>query len=1327
MRKASQNIIHRASFNFEYATAASAARSNVLIENMFNSHILPELQKAISNQIPEGLLIELSKLEINIGNINEKDIATNLAKRISSSLEDALKNTASFGKYDLLNGNDLENPNTGNLLLEILDIYFQKGYFLFGTDNSGSIDELVKTAIDNHRKEFIDILLKYQRHDSILKRVAFSLNPETFDLILFAFEPTHVQWIIDFRQILLDTRRKANLNQLSADEFTRTVNYLALRFFLNNAGSEFNKPKFTETILRELFSNFNIEVQRFAGTLKSTNEPLVALIRESLSIVDRKKPLLLPELVDQKLEINQLIEILNTGSSPDKTMTAELLKNSLILALRDTGKRRQLVEKLNKTGVRIIFELLSNHDSEKLFDLLSAFTTELIPAKSFNEMAMQTAAYLSQNAVRSLNTEEFVLFLLYAARLEVSKTAHSTSFRSFIQAQKNIDLKKIQTLLFDEDLNPEISDIQNLLLKTEIQPVVPNPEEYLIIPKRKIIGYFLYSGQLPDAYYDLSRHDLQTIFEELIDLKDDFLARQFHHSTDPVSLIERLNVLTANASADELEAYFIHYFKKEFDLLSKLIAHSRLHFPVGFSHQNNSQLSVEILISALAKSKGGRLPELFLLSVVEELSNSSGIDSDKFIHSLLSDSDIPRIGLLLNKGNTESEINEILERNFKQLAKALYSGGELNEPIQSIAFYFQIDDKSFLDYLEKNPQSLSLVHALFKSRVNERLWKRIEIALSSRSKLSHEFQKIQHQSANTFTKMEEAEFDLTKSFSHLNTSSTEDFRAFFTLLLNDAALLEKFSSSSKEIKFPLALGNKTAINQLNQLLAHQPGKIDGRFWKSIVLSFGVRTLFETDQFTPDEFAGSFLNHLLQKLKAVGKEELFHPILEQLKSSNSPELVSLAGFWQDEKVMILKASEDENQNPTKQSDQNLSILRFYAQNGFFPWWNSNISLPELISRLAQISRLHHAIFENSFLRLEKEEPILKLLSAKISESELVAFGQLFTNHPELHAVWKKINKKNIETVNLKHDEKANQWREIYDSSDEKILDNWFVSFPEIAHQIREYLSLSPYFYFRNINPGQWRKAVYQFSLDYYGRRPGKINNSFHVDFLSYLKQNYANVDWKRNLATVYELIHSSNPKVKAVFPEALIQLLTIETKSKAAEPILPIINEGDEVKIYNSGLILFWPFLTRLFEILSLAKNGAFLNPECRNRAVYILQYLAYNEFDFPEYTLVLNKLLSGMRPEEHLVPLADLTDEEKESAQSLINGLINNWEKVSNSSPQGIQETFIRRDGVLRFQEDKITLLVEKKGFDILMESIPWNIALVKLAWMEKPIYVEWI
>lgn len=170
----------------------------------------------------------------------------------------------------------------------------------------------------------------------------------------------------------------------------------------------------------------------------------------------------------------------------------------------------------------------------------------------------------------------------------------------------------------------------------------------------------------------------------------------------------------------------------------------------------------------------------------------------------------------------------------------------------------------------------------------------------------------------------------------------------------------------------------------------------------------------------------------------------------------------------------------------------------------------------------------------------------------------------------------------------------------------------------------------------------------------------------------------------------------------------------------------LIDDGDEVLVYNSGLILFWPFLNRLFEIHSMLENGDFVDNESKNRAVYILQHLIFNDIDFPDNQLVLNKLMVGLNPEEYISPIASLTEEEIESNKSLLNGLIQNWDQIKNTSPEGLQESFLRRDGILKFQADKITLTVEQRAFDILIQSLPWNISIIKLSWMEKPIYVEW-
>ncbi len=104
--------------------------------------------------------------------------------------------------------------------------------------------------------------------------------------------------------------------------------------------------------------------------------------------------------------------------------------------------------------------------------------------------------------------------------------------------------------------------------------------------------------------------------------------------------------------------------------------------------------------------------------------------------------------------------------------------------------------------------------------------------------------------------------------------------------------------------------------------------------------------------------------------------------------------------------------------------------------------------------------------------------------------------------------------------------------------------------------------------------------------------------------------------------------------------------------------------------------------------------------------------------------MALNKLLVGLLLEDYLSPIAELTNEEKELSISLLNGLMANWDKVKNSSIEGIRETFLQREGMLSIKKDKYVLKIEKKGVDILLSSLPWSISLIKLPWMQKPMYV---
>lgn len=166
---------------------------------------------------------------------------------------------------------------------------------------------------------------------------------------------------------------------------------------------------------------------------------------------------------------------------------------------------------------------------------------------------------------------------------------------------------------------------------------------------------------------------------------------------------------------------------------------------------------------------------------------------------------------------------------------------------------------------------------------------------------------------------------------------------------------------------------------------------------------------------------------------------------------------------------------------------------------------------------------------------------------------------------------------------------------------------------------------------------------------------------------------------------------------------------------------------DHLLINTAGIVIFSPYLTRYFDLLEMTKNGQFKNVETALRAVHLLNFIATGKSAAPEHELMLNKVLCGV-PILHPLPMEiDISDKESEITEGMIKGaVLQNWDRMKNSSIEALREGFLIRDGYLSEKDKSWELKVEKKTLDILMESIPWSFSTVKLPWMEKLMNVEW-
>lgn len=167
-------------------------------------------------------------------------------------------------------------------------------------------------------------------------------------------------------------------------------------------------------------------------------------------------------------------------------------------------------------------------------------------------------------------------------------------------------------------------------------------------------------------------------------------------------------------------------------------------------------------------------------------------------------------------------------------------------------------------------------------------------------------------------------------------------------------------------------------------------------------------------------------------------------------------------------------------------------------------------------------------------------------------------------------------------------------------------------------------------------------------------------------------------------------------------------------------------QKEEFYVTNAGLILLWPFLPRFFRKLELTAERQFVDRQSRFRAINILQYLVTGERSTFEHVMVFNKVLCGYSVERPFPSDITFSENELQEADALLESAIEQWEALKSTSVEGFRQSFLQRNARLEELPKQWELQVESKGFDVLLDKLPWGISVARLPWMNNPIYVNW-
>ena len=159
---------------------------------------------------------------------------------------------------------------------------------------------------------------------------------------------------------------------------------------------------------------------------------------------------------------------------------------------------------------------------------------------------------------------------------------------------------------------------------------------------------------------------------------------------------------------------------------------------------------------------------------------------------------------------------------------------------------------------------------------------------------------------------------------------------------------------------------------------------------------------------------------------------------------------------------------------------------------------------------------------------------------------------------------------------------------------------------------------------------------------------------------------------------------------------------------------------------NAGLVLLWPYFTRLFDEFDMLEGNEFRGEEEQLQAIFMLNYLAGNDSERSEDQLLVAKILCGTDLTTPLPAYFELKPEIRKECDNLLMAAIRNWKALKATSAHGLQKTFLQRKALIKSKKDHYEFSFERKGADILIDRLPFGLSIVNFKWTQYHIRVLW-
>lgn len=244
-------------------------------------------------------------------------------------------------------------------------------------------------------------------------------------------------------------------------------------------------------------------------------------------------------------------------------------------------------------------------------------------------------------------------------------------------------------------------------------------------------------------------------------------------------------------------------------------------------------------------------------------------------------------------------------------------------------------------------------------------------------------------------------------------------------------------------------------------------------------------------------------------------------------------------------------------------------------------------------------------------------------------------------------------------------------------------------------------------------------------------PVIFEDPFNVNLIRKVLRKRVTLLFPENTSEASLFFNNENGLVAETHLQNHEQEVLEKAKAEAIEMLLAQATKNVQQKeerfvVKHAGVLLLAPFFNPFFTRLQLLAESEWINKEAQYKAVHLLKFLVTGRRKFPEFTLILEKIICGLAIEEPVPSEMELLEDDLAEGVDLLKSVIEHWKVLKNTSVDGLREAFLKREGIVTRNEKAWLVQVERRTHDVLLDSIPWGYSTILLPWNDYTVSVEW-